>query len=182
MRRRTLLQAIAAGGVVGGPSLSGCTDSDEGLGWHANGTANGDTPTPPSPTEDGSSPTQGDATSPTPDESDAHATAMLVATLRGHECTDIDVQFDDDTVVVLGCVRGSNGCHEPHLRGTVLKGKTLFVTVASVDTSGSMEACTDVLVENGYEVVARFDDGLPSRVEVIHDDMDGRRTVATVEG
>lgn len=181
MRRRTLLQAFAVGGSIGGLGLSGCIERGEGITepFDANGQA--DTPTLSSPTEDDSSPTDGASTTSPPNEPDAHATSMLDATLRGRACTVVDVRFEGDTVVVSGCVRGSNGCHAPHLRGTVLKGEMLSVTVASVDTSESMEVCTDVLVENGYEVVARFDGGLPSRVEIVHDDMDGRRTVATVE-
>lgn len=129
---------------------------------------------------DDNSPIATPTPTPTPDDVQTDA-SLLSATLRERDCTAVEVQFGEDSVTVLGCVRGNNGCHEPHLRATELTGRHLSVTIASVDTSGAMEACTDVLVQNGYEVALRFDGGTPSSVEIIHDDMDGRRTVATVE-
>lgn len=94
-------------------------------------------------------------------------------------CIEPTVSFDGgtETVTVTGCVRGSNGCHEPALSHAALGEATLELTVESVDTSTADEMCTSVVVENGYKVIINMAGGLPDQVAVTHDDMDGVETV-----
>ena len=97
-------------------------------------------------------------------------------TLEQHsQCNTTTVNFDQEvnTVTVIGCVRGSNGCHEPVLEEAVIDGSTLQVTVKSEDTSLENRTCTSVIAENGYRLTVQLTGGVPDSVTVTHDDMDG---------
>lgn len=94
-------------------------------------------------------------------------------------CRDAVVTFSGETVTVIGCVTGSNGCHKPVLTQAVIDGSTLQITVESTDTSAEGTACTSVITKNGYRVCVRTDGSLPETVTVVHDDINGEQTVVT---
>jgi len=57
------------------------------------------------------------------------------------------VTFDEKTMIIIGCVTGSNGCHEPVLSQAVIDESTLRVTVESTDTSAEDTVCTSVIID-----------------------------------
>jgi len=161
MRRRRVLSGAAAITALG---TAGCTGG--------RGAA---------PATDGGDPT--DATD-TPTATD-DPTGLSAVTLTPREsCPDpggATVDLDADPVSVVGCVVGKNGCTRPRLSSVERDRNTggVTVVVAAVEERGDGEACTEALVNLGYEV--RIDDGdPPTSVTVVHDDVDGRRTVADV--
>jgi hypothetical protein len=89
------------------------------------------------------------------------------------------VNIDADPVSVVGCVIGKNGCTRPRLASVEREGGDVTIVVAAVEERDDDEACTEALVNLGYEV--EIDDAdPPTSVTVVHDDVDGRRTVADV--
>jgi hypothetical protein len=92
------------------------------------------------------------------------------------------VSLGDEAVSVVGCVVGNNGCNVPRLQEVDYdtESRELVVVVAAVDESGEDEACTEALVNLGYEVEIEADGIEPISVRVVHDDVDGRRTVVDV--
>lgn len=144
--RRTFVAATV--GVAAG--LAGCTAGDGG----GTGTA---------------------TSTPTPTSTETTVTPRLTG--RTFEttgsCSDPEtatVAFGDATVTVTGCITGNNGCHEAVLHGVDYDagGDTLRVDVATEDTSDPDTACTQALVQRGYECRLEFADGLPGVVEVYH--------------
>lgn len=168
MKRRTLLRTLASVGAVGSIATAGClggTDSFVGSGGGIGST-------------DPAHSDESDEATPTPAPDDmTDETKLLDVELEEADCAALRITFGEDTVEVVGCVRGNNGCHRPEIADATLTDGTFRLTVASVDQSGPFEMCPQVIVNNGYLVIARFDGPPPARVEVIHHDMDGTRTV-----
>jgi len=88
-----------------------------------------------------------------------------------------------DAVDVTGCVVGADGCSRAALGEVGYDGDAgaLRIVVRTVEGTGDTEACTQALTPRGYEARVAFDGGLPGRVVVVHDDANGRRTVADVD-
>ena len=187
MRRRSVLKH-GVGAVAGAITLAGCvSETNNG---DSNTSTSGSQPhsESKSDSESESEPEKNatdDDASATETDSETETVEKLVvdeATLQEQpHCIEPTVSFDDETetVTVTGCVRGSNGCHEPALSRAAVEETTLALTVESVDTSTENEFCTTVVVENGYRVIVSMTEGLPHRVAVTHDDMDGTETVLT---
>ena len=89
------------------------------------------------------------------------------------------VELDADPVSIEGCVVGKNGCTRPRLASVDRDNGAVTVVVAAVEERAEGEACTEALVNLGYEVRIDYADP-PTSVTVVHDDVDGRRTVADV--
>ena len=159
MRRRRLLSGLVTLGTVGSAGCAGGSDS---------GTDNAQTATP--------SETQAAAsTEPT--------AGLAAATLvPREECTDpgdAAVRLDNDPVTVVGCVVGKNGCTRPRLASVDRDSGAVRVVIAAVEERDDDEACTEALVNLGYEVQLDSENS-PTGVTVVHDDVDGRRVVADV--
>ncbi|WP_101295461.1 hypothetical protein [Halegenticoccus soli] len=92
-----------------------------------------------------------------------------------------EIAYGESSVAATGCIRGPNGCSAARLNGATLDGGTLEIVVGIEDTRDENEVCTEAIVHLGYEATVEFDGGLPEKTIVIHDGMDGRKTVATAE-
>ena len=158
MHRRRILTGLAAAVSIG---LAGCTG----------GAGGNDTTAEPSGADTSTQ-------SETPD--------MVAALTPREECPnpgEATVTFDaDGPISIVGCVVGKNGCTVPRLERADYdsEARALTVVVAAVEERDEGEACTEALVTLGYEVgltAAAID---PTSVEVVHDDVDGRRTVTDV--
>jgi hypothetical protein len=160
MRRRAVLTGVAVGLTS---ILAGCTGSS-GSGADAT-----DAPT----------------TTDTTDETDGTAGLVSGSLIPREECPnpgEATVDLGTGSATVRGCVVGKNGCTVPRLRDVTLDAETdvATVTVASVEEREDDEACTEALVNLGYQ--ARVDTGgaTLTGLEVVHDDVEGRRVVVDV--
>ncbi|WP_144902431.1 hypothetical protein [Halobellus captivus] len=171
MQRRTVLSGLA---IALPTALSGCTGSS-GPG-EPDGT---DDPDAPEDTETpGETETPGDDQTVTPGRISASLTPR-------EECPDPGngtVSFGNGSISVVGCVVGNNGCNVVRLQETDYEAETgeVTVVVAAVEERAEDEACTEALVNLGYEVAVETDGTAVTSVRVVHDDVDGRRTVADV--
>lgn len=183
-RRETLTRVGV--GVASIVALAGCVTTGGGAGDEGGESASTDT------TASGSS-----ESSPAADshrDSDTEMTETRSETERQTQLSVVDTTLDDQPVcqepvvtldtnslTVVGCVRGSNGCHEPVIKRTTVEDSTVELVVESVDTSSEKTACTSVITENGYRVTIRTAGPPAKAITVVHDDMTGQRTVATAE-
>jgi hypothetical protein len=89
----------------------------------------------------------------------------------------------DGVVPIEGCIWGANGCSIARLVGANYDSDSDVATVVieTVDDSGPDEACTQALVALGYRVELQFKFQLPGTVVVVHDDVNGRQTIARQE-
>ncbi|MFC4358403.1 hypothetical protein ACFO0N_10650 [Halobium salinum] len=100
------------------------------------------------------------------------------------ECGGADgasVEFVSDAVTAVGCIQGPNGCHVPKLQDAAMSGETLRITVTTEKEGGADTACTQAIVDRGYEATVSLSGGMPATVEVVHVAMGETKTVATVE-
>jgi hypothetical protein len=155
MDRRTVLAAATA-------ALAGCTAGGDG-----GGSTDTSTPTPT-------------VTTRLPSIIDRSFTGTPDCP-EGVPAGSASVAADVATVSVAGCIEGRNGCAEARLESVDYDatGDTLRVAVAAVVDVPPDTMCTQAITPRGYEVVVTFAGGLPGRVAVVHDDVDGRREVAT---
>jgi hypothetical protein len=112
-----------------------------------------------------------------------HITATLVPRNECPEPGEATVSFGDDGAIsVVGCVVGKNACTVPRLQDVTYDADTGVVTVvvAAIEEREEDEACAEVLTNLGYEVDVETSGTAPIGVEVVHDDVDGRRTVVDV--
>ena len=133
----------------------------------------------PTPVTDGGDPP--DATE-TATPTDEPAGLSAVTFVPRESCPDpggATVDLDADPVSVVGCVVGKNGCTRPRLSDVDRDSGAVTVVVATVEERADDEACTEALVTLGYEIRIDGPDP-PTSVTVVHDDVDGRRTVADV--
>ena len=164
MRRRTVLSGL----VVALPlTLAGCT------GGSPPGDSNG------ADTTDEQSETD------TPDDDTVTPGRISASLVPREECQNPGgamVSFADGTISVVGCVVGKNGCTVPRLQEVGYDRETgeLTVIVAAVEEREEDEACTEALVNLGYGVDIETDGIEPISVRVVHDGVDGRRTVVDV--
>ncbi|SFF87351.1 hypothetical protein SAMN04488063_0610 [Halopelagius inordinatus] len=105
---------------------------------------------------------------------------------RRDECPspgEASVTFDDEGVTATGCIVGKNGCTVPSLEDVSYVGEKDLVTlvVAAVEERDEDEACTEALVNLGYEARVELDGTVPAAAAVVHDDVDGRREVTRTE-
>jgi len=158
MNRRTILAGLTAAVSIG---PAGCTG----------GAGGNDTTAEPSERD---TPTRSE----TPD--------VVAALTPREECPnpgEATVTFDTDgPISIVGCVVGKNGCTVPRLESVEndSEARALTVVVAAVEERDVDEACTEALVTLGYEVELTAAATDPTSVKVIHDDVDGRRTVTDV--
>ena len=161
MRRRHLLSGLATLVTVGSAGCAG--GSDGGASETRTATAS-ETPTA------------------TPTAAEPTAGLAAATLLPREECADpggATVQLDDDPVTVVGCVIGKNGCTRPRLASVGRDDGAVRVVVAAVEERDDDEACTEALVNLGYEIRLDSEDP-PTSVTVVHDDVDGRRVVVDV--
>lgn len=159
MHRRRVLSGA---GTIAAVTIAGCT-SGRGGGAATDGDESTDSTATATPTT-----TEPAAATLTPQESCPNPGGATVA-------------LDSDPVSVVGCVVGKSGCTRPRLvsvdRDRDAGGVT--VVVAAAEERADDEVCTAALVNLGYEARIDYDDP-PTSVTVVHDDVDGRRTVADV--
>ncbi len=157
MHRRTLLRRT---GAIGALALAGCTgqaSEDDGNGGDGGGSDGGSTPTA------------------TPNPVTMQDTTFEVTGRGGasDQQGSADVEFDtaDDRLVVTGTIVGSDGCKTAAL-GDVkydTEADELRVNVVTKDEEGSEDKmCTQALVDIDYELVVRFDGGIPKSASVSH--------------
>lgn len=93
------------------------------------------------------------------------------------------IAFENEGVTVTGCVVGKNGCTVPMLENVSYDGEaeTVTLVVAAVEERDEDEACTEALVELGYEARVALDGTVPATAVVVHDDVNGKREVARAE-
>jgi len=163
MHRRTVLSRLTVALPL---ALAGCTGAP---------TADpGETDTTDEPSETGAP--GSDTVTP------GRISASLVPREECQNPGEATVSFGDETISVVGCVVGKNGCTVPRLQEVDYDQETgeLTAVVASVEEREEDEACTEALVNLGYEVGIETEGIEPVSVRVVHDDVDGRRTVADV--
>lgn len=193
MQRRSALKAIAAGCSLGVTALAGCIedeDSDDPLGG-GNGSPTATpaddaepTPTPSPDGDDGDGNGTGDGDgSPPPADGDVDVEPPVTDAALSEEegCPDIDVTFESAALEVMGCVTGNTSCHVPAIESATVEDGRFTLVVVSSGEGDPEDPCLQVITEGGYRVRATFEDEAPGVVEVVHDDVGGRRTVATVE-
>ncbi|MGQ4554437.1 hypothetical protein [Halobellus sp. GM3] len=169
MRRRTVLTGVTALISV---ALAGCTG---GAGPGAPGDGSTDT--------DGAETPAGTVDTDTSTATGDRFTARFSRRERCPNPGEATVDFGGDgPVSVVGCVVGKNGCTVPRLRDAAYDAGAdeITVVVAAVEERDEDEACTEALVNLGYEVELSIDGDPPTSVRVVHDDVDGRRTVVDV--
>ncbi|MFB6090764.1 MAG: hypothetical protein ABEJ97_06860 [Halobellus sp.] len=164
MRRRTVLAGASA--IL--PLLAGCTGSSDG---GATTTTDETDTDDPEPTTDGGTAGGQDLVS-----------GSLVPREECPTPGEATVELGDGSATVRGCVVGKNGCTVPRLLDLTLDADTgvATVVVAAVEEREEGEACTEALVNLGYEVRVDSGGATLSGVEVVHDDVNGRRVVADV--
>lgn len=186
MHRRTILTGTATLLPV---ALAGCTGgSDPGDSGNdgAGGSSETDTPDDLTDTADGDeTKTPGDGTGTTNGSTTTfdRFTATFSPRERCPNPGEATVDFGGDgPISAVGCVVGKNGCTVPRLRDASYDAGAdeVTVVVAAVEERGEDEACTEALVNLGYEVGIETDGEAPTAVRVVHDDVDGRRTVVDV--
>ncbi|GAB6879397.1 hypothetical protein JCM17823_16710 [Halorubrum gandharaense] len=183
MNRRTLL---AAAGTMGTVAVAGCVgdggDAGDGDGDDANGgdQENDETGGTFEDGQDGEdAAASADSEAAEIIEDPELVDTELVTVDTDDDTSDATVSFGEDVVYVEGTVVGETGCHAVELAKTEVNGDgSLEVVVAAVDDADPEEMCTQALTPLGYVVEATFDDGIPGEVTVVHDDTDGRDTVA----
>ncbi|MFO7832653.1 MAG: hypothetical protein R6V31_01005 [Halohasta sp.] len=114
-------------------------------------------------------------------DSDRITAARLTAT---GECEASGTAAVDvgDGLTITGCLTGHNGCAEPVVESVTDVEGGLQVVVGEEDRSDPETACTQALVQRGYELRLDLDSDPPGAVEVVHDDATGRETVVTDSG
>ncbi|WP_284012093.1 hypothetical protein [Halobaculum litoreum] len=169
MNRRRFVAAVAGAGTF---VLAGCTGGADG----GAGGQNGDG----TPTDEPGDGTDTD----TPGSGDGGTAPAIVdrSFERTGDAADAgdraSVTFGDSSVTCTGVIRGRNGCMQAALGGATYEADAdeLRVRVTTVREGG--DSCTQQIVNRGYEATVTFEGGLPGRVVVVHESMDGVRTAA----
>jgi len=176
MNRRTALQTAAVGLTAG---LAGCASFDGPFDEEST-----ESETPESDSQNGTPMT--DSTDKTGDDADAIDSDRVDGASFTHtgECSDpetasVDFLDSDAETVISGCIEGRNGCAVPILAGGSEADGTLRVEIGEVDVSDDDMMCTQQIVQLGYELRLRFDDGFPDSIEVFHDGAEQSGVVAT---
>lgn len=77
------------------------------------------------------------------------------------------VSFDNHTVRVTGTIRGSNSCYTAELKNCTFEQGTLTMNVRSFKPDTN-ELCSMCLKQIEYDTMCVFENGLPKRVDVLH--------------
>lgn len=182
MKRRTVLTSVTAAAVTG--TLTGClaggdTSGSDGGSTDTETDTSTESPTQ-SPTEtstETATDTPAETATSTP-SSGAIKSKKLRATGDCSNSGTASVAFESNSVVVTGCIQGPNGCHQPVLESATMDGDTLNIVVT---TEAEGDACTQALVQRGYEVTVSCGGDLPEKVVVVHKSMGEQSTAATKE-
>ncbi|MFB6155369.1 MAG: hypothetical protein ABEJ22_05690 [Haloferacaceae archaeon] len=169
MDRRTLLSTAA--GLLS--LTAGCVASDGG----------GPADSPASPSTDSPTSTTPDTTT-APDDSTPTLVDHSFATREAcPEPGGATVSFGTSDATVTGCVRGPDGCSVAVLGdvGYDAADDLLTVVVTTERQADEDTACTQAVVDLGYEVTAQFENGLPGTVLVVHEGAFGRVEAARVD-
>lgn len=165
MKRRTLIRAVAAGGIGG---ITGCVGSKPG----GDGSTDGSTE---SPTEEPTDTPTGTATpgsTPTSSPGPPRLTGQSFEVIY-EECgngTDrASVEWGDRTVTVTGIISGSNGCYTAELGRAKYDADAdeLRVDVRSYEPEDASN-CTMCIVDIDYRSELEFEGGTPETVSVRH--------------
>ncbi|KAB1192435.1 hypothetical protein GJR96_02865 [Haloferax sp. MBLA0076] len=163
MNRRSILAGVASLCA----SLAGCAANDEG--------------------DDGRPTTETTTATPTPTPSEPVLAGQSIAPVSTDECPadgKANVPAIENGIIsVEGCLWGASGCSVVRLAAVEYdaESNTAAVVVETVEETAPDEECTQALVPLGYRVELRFKFQLPGEVVVVHDDVNGRRTVARRE-
>ena len=114
-------------------------------------------------------------------DSDRIVAARLTTTGECETAGTATIDFGDD-LAVTGCLTGHNGCAEPVVEAVTDIEGGLRIVVGEEDRSDPGTACTQALVQRGYELHLDVEGDPPGAVEVVHDDAMGRETVVTDAG
>jgi len=92
------------------------------------------------------------------------------------------IAVEENTVVVEGCIVGTDGCQRPVLdcASCDADGDELLARVTT-EAPSDADACTQQLVDLPYTATVTFENGLPGTTMVIHDGADGDQQVAQAE-
>ncbi len=199
----TLAGCLGGGGTSNG-SGSG---SGGGSGGDATGTSSGTT-SPSSDTANASSTSTGETTTSettaangtATTANDTATTANSTTTTAGQsgqspsitssqldatgECSNpgnatVKSDGNGSSVTVTGCIRGPDGCAKPKLKSATVDEGTLRIVVTTKEEAGNGTACTQQIVHLGYRVTVELSGGRPKHVEVVHETMGKKKTVAT---
>lgn len=153
MRRRDVLRYAGAAAVVG---ATGCLGEGSG------------TPGDDGNTTDGDGNGDGDDTGTSVSDTSFEVESVTSGTGDG----DASVTFEEGAVRVDGTASGNNGCYTARLGGVSYDEEEdrVTVNVETFEDRDEDEMCTEALVGIDYSATAEFDGGLPSSVEVRHDD------------
>ncbi|WP_253737810.1 hypothetical protein [Halohasta salina] len=174
MHRRRICRTAAAVALTG---VAGCLDVDGPVEESSTGE-------PDDPADGTDQPTNETMTEDVPTDvidSDRITAARLMTTGECEASGTAAVDFGT-RVIVTGCLTGHNGCAEPVVEAVSDIEGGLRVVVGEEDRSDPGTACTQALVQRGYELALEFEGDLPAAVEVVHDDAMGRETVVTDSG
>ena len=151
----------------------------------AAGCLGGDDPSGAEPTDESDDATENTTTDTMTDElpsdvldSDRITTTTFTRTGECDSAGTAAVEFGDATVVT-GCLTAHNGCAEPVVETVTDVDGGIRVVGGEEDRSDPGTACTQALVQRGYELTLGFEGDPPGAVEVVHDDAMGRETVVT---
>jgi FtsP/CotA-like multicopper oxidase with cupredoxin domain len=130
--------------------------------------------------------TPGDTDTPADTPSGASTSIVSRSLEQQGDCNspgNASIATDGATVSVEGCITGRNGCMYPALGAASYDAEAdeLTVRVTTENESDPDEACTQALVQRGYEVTVEFDGSLPGTTTVYHDSMDEEQQVARSE-
>lgn len=187
MNRRTFIRSFVGGIVLGG---SGClaqrssTDSDgqsnettpateenDTTGGNGSNEGNGTNEEDGAGNETGDTDDTGDG-SPTKPKSEptlVKRSFNIVSGVCGNGKRETRVTFDDHSVHVTGTISGQNSCYTAELKNATLEQETLTVDVRSFENDTN-ELCSMCLKEIEYDATCTFENGLPKRVVVAHND------------
>ncbi|MFW5978034.1 MAG: hypothetical protein ACOCP2_02205 [Halohasta sp.] len=185
MNRRIVCQRTGAVALL---SLPGCLgggtggrsndDDSEPNDSEADDTTTDDTRTNDTETNETAADSESDVV-----DSDQIAASTLTRTGDCSETGTATVTFGDDDpeAAVSGCLTGHNGCAEPVVDSLTETDDGVRIVMGEADLSDAETACTEALVQRGYELHLEFSTELPSTIEIVHDDVDGREVVATAD-
>ncbi|WP_138007912.1 hypothetical protein [Halalkalirubrum salinum] len=184
--RRSVLQRAAIALLIS--SVPGCltrsgpggTD-DDGSGPDDTGNDTDDS----DDTDDSSDPDEANDADDSDDDSEPDITAESFQTSGSCQNPEsASIEWADESIAIEGCIVGRNGCADARLvplTQTTADG-TLDVVVQTFVDADDNEACTEVLINIRYELRLRVpSSGDPTRIQVTHDDVNGRSAVATTD-
>lgn len=120
----------------------------------------------------GSDASDGEVTEPTPALASTDLEVTGVDHADENQSGDIEFQHETTSVVVTGTVRARNGCEIPALETVAydaVEDVLSVEVVAAVPPEDEEKACTQVIRHVDYRATVRFENALPTTVEVSQD-------------